>query len=55
MSFRAPRLPEHLDWVRICDLRVGDASVDLLFKRYHTSVGVEVIRKQGDLSLQVVM
>ncbi|MES2483012.1 MAG: amylo-alpha-1,6-glucosidase [Pseudomonadota bacterium] len=55
LSFRAPRLPEHLDWVRICDLRVADASVDLLLKRHHNNVGVEVIRKQGDLSVQVAM
>ena len=44
-SLRTPRLPEFIDWLELSELRVGDASVDLLLKRYDRNVGVEVLRK----------
>ncbi|MFP5340896.1 MAG: amylo-alpha-1,6-glucosidase [Gammaproteobacteria bacterium] len=55
VSLTRPRLPDAVEWLEVRDLRVGDASVDLLLKRYAASVGVEVIRKHGDLSVQVTV
>ncbi|MGI8927586.1 MAG: amylo-alpha-1,6-glucosidase [Tepidiformaceae bacterium] len=41
-----PRLPLKMDWLRLKDLRYGEGSVDLLFRRNgsHVSVEVEEIR-----------
>jgi glycogen debranching enzyme len=49
----APTLPEWLPEVRIENLRVGEAVVDLLVRRTDGSTGVEVLRRTGDLSVVV--
>jgi glycogen debranching enzyme len=48
-----PSLPEWLPQVRLHDLRVGDAVVDLLFRRSESSTGVDVLRRTGDLAVLV--
>lgn len=53
LVLRAPSLPEWLPEVRLENLRVGDAVVDLLVHRSHGSAGVEVLRRTGDLSVVV--
>jgi glycogen debranching enzyme len=55
ISFHAPRLPEYIDWVELRDLRVGEGSVDLLLKRHHHNVGVEIMRKQGEVSVRIAV
>jgi hypothetical protein len=40
-------LPESIEKVRIRNLRVGDASVDLSFERYGETVGVDIERRRG--------
>jgi glycogen debranching enzyme len=55
ISFHAPRLPAFIDWVRINNLAIGDRSVDLLLQRYENNVGIEVIRKTGDLAVRVLI
>jgi glycogen debranching enzyme len=55
ISFHAPRLPAIIDWVRINNLAIGDRSVDLLLQRYENNVGIEVIRKTGDLAVRVLI
>ncbi len=55
LSFHAPRLPGFLDRVELRDLRIGQASVDLLLQRYPHNVGVEVVRKRGDVAVRVVV
>ncbi len=47
IRFRHPQLPPFLDTVEIKDLRIGDATVDLLLQRYPNNVGVNVKRKSG--------
>jgi hypothetical protein len=47
-------LPSFLDEVRIKNLRVGSASVDLLLKRYPSDVGINVLRREGELEVVVV-
>jgi glycogen debranching enzyme len=49
----APTLPEWLPEVRIENLRVGEAVVDLLVRRNDGSTGVEVLRRTGELSVVV--
>jgi glycogen debranching enzyme len=44
-------LPESIDWVRILNLAVADASVDLLLTRHIYDVGVTVLRRDGELEI----
>jgi glycogen debranching enzyme len=44
-------LPEELEWLRINNLAVGPASIDLLLTRHTYDVGVTVLRREGDLAI----
>jgi glycogen debranching enzyme len=55
VSFHAPRLPEFIDWMRVTNLAIGERSVDLLLQRYETNVGIDVLRKTGDLAVRVLI
>ena len=44
-------LPESIKEVRIRNLRVGEACVDLSFERYHESIGVDILRRSGNLDI----
>ena len=48
-----PHLPDWLSKVTLTDLRVGDASVDLLFHRWRGTTSAEVLRKVGDLAVTI--
>ena len=48
-----PRLPEWLDWVALRGLRIGQAEVDLEYRRSPHGTLVAVTRKQGDLLVSV--
>ncbi len=50
---RTPMLPPWLPDVRLENLVVGDAVVDLLVRRTDGSTGVEVLRRSGDLDVVV--
>ncbi|MFI5225521.1 MAG: glycogen debranching N-terminal domain-containing protein [Candidatus Limnocylindrales bacterium] len=50
-----PHLPPWLGKVTIGNLRVGDASVDLLFHRWRGTTSAEVLRKHGDLAVTIRM
>ena len=49
--FTKPVLPEGIPHLSIRGLRVGDASVDLLFERQIDNVRVQVLEKQGDIEV----
>ena len=49
-----PRLPPSVKELRIENLRVGDASVDLLARRHGRDVGVNVLRREGNLRVNMV-
>ena len=51
VSFTHAMLPEGVDWLRILNLAVGDASVDLLLTRHPYDVGVTVLRREGDVAI----
>jgi glycogen debranching enzyme len=53
VRFSLPALPPHLTDLRIRNLRVGAALVDLSLHRYPDSVGVNVARRSGPVEIVV--
>jgi glycogen debranching enzyme len=51
VSFTRAVLPEEIEWLRILNLEVGPASVDLLLTRHPYDVGVTVLRRDGDVAI----
>jgi glycogen debranching enzyme len=49
--FERPCLPEGIPHLAIHGLRVGDASVDLLFERQVDTVRVQVLEKTGEVEV----
>jgi len=47
-------LPESVEWLRITNLTVLDASVDLLLTRHPYDVSVTVLRREGELEIVAV-
>jgi glycogen debranching enzyme len=54
ISFSHAILPETIDWLRIANLHVADATVDLMLTRYAHDVGVAVLRRDGDVEILTV-
>jgi len=54
ISFSRGRLPESIDWIRLTDLKVGEATVDLQLERHPHDLGVTVIRREGDVEIVTV-
>jgi len=48
-----PNLPDWLGKVTVTNLRLGDASVDLLLHRWRGTTSAEVLRKVGDVSVTI--
>jgi glycogen debranching enzyme len=48
-----PNLPDWLTKVTVSNLRVGEASVDLLFHRWRGTTSAEVLRKVGDVAVTI--
>jgi glycogen debranching enzyme len=44
-------LPEKVEQVRIRNLRIGKADVDLSFDRYHQTVSVNILRRSGNVEI----
>jgi glycogen debranching enzyme len=53
LELRHPNLPDWIGKVTLNNLRVGEASVDLLFHRWRGTTSAEVLRKVGDLSVTI--
>ena len=51
---RRALLPERVDWVRITDLQVVDARLDLLLARHGHDVSIQVLRREGDVEILTV-
>jgi len=51
ICFAHPVLPINVDEVRIQNLKVVDASVDLLMRRQEEGVAVEVLRRRGEIEI----
>lgn len=54
IRLRHPKLPPFLDTVEIHELQVNGAKVDLLLQRYPNNVGVNVLRKEGEVEVVMV-
>jgi glycogen debranching enzyme len=48
-----PNLPDWIGKVTLTNLRIGEASVDLLFHRWRGTTSAEVLRKVGDVSVTI--
>jgi glycogen debranching enzyme len=48
-----PHLPTWLGKLTVSNLRIGDASVDLLFHRWRGTTSAEVLRKTGDIEVTI--
>lgn len=53
INFSKPQLPPFLNRVRLNRLRVGEATVDLLIRRYEQDVGIIVLRREGNVEINV--
>ena len=54
ISFTCPQLPASLGELRIHNLEVAGATVDLLLVRHEHDVGLHVLRREGDVQVLVV-
>jgi glycogen debranching enzyme len=54
LYFSHPVLPPFLSKMQIHNLRVGEASVDLLLLRHGLDVGINVLRREGKLEITMV-
>jgi glycogen debranching enzyme len=53
LSIRSPQLPAFMNYLQINNLRIGQASVDLEFRRNNHVVTVDVRKREGDLEILV--
>jgi hypothetical protein len=53
--FTRPRLPACLPELRIHNLEVAGATLDLLLVRHKEDVGVNVLRREGDVQVIVLI
>jgi glycogen debranching enzyme len=49
LLFKAPLLPPFIQELRLTNLAVGNATVDLVFHRHPEDVGINVARRDGDV------
>jgi glycogen debranching enzyme len=54
IRFTRPALPEFIEEVTLEHLRMGDVSVDLLFRRHTRDASLNVLRKQGEAEIVLV-
>ena len=52
--FERALLPAFLPWVRITNLRVGDATLDVQLERHEIDVGIRVLRRTGDIQVLAI-
>jgi len=51
IHFKHPQLPSFLQHVKIHDLPIANTTVDLMLQRYPNNVGIDVVRKNGDIHI----
>jgi glycogen debranching enzyme len=54
IRFTRAKLPDFLDEVRLSELRVGDASVDLILERQHNDVSINVLKRTGQIEIVAI-
>lgn len=54
LRFTHPMLPAYLNEVRITNLAVGSATIDISFHRHPDDIGISILRRSGDVEVVVV-
>lgn len=54
LCFHSPALPESLSEVKVQNLRIGDAVVDVAVHRHPHDVAVSILNRVGDIELMIV-
>jgi glycogen debranching enzyme len=54
VRFSYPLLPDLLPSIHVTDFRVGSGSLDLLLQRYGENVGMNILRRAGDIRIATV-
>ena len=52
---RRPCLPAFIDWLTVRNLRIGESRLDLMFRRHDSSVAVNLMRREGDAEVEVLL
>jgi len=47
-------LPDTLDWLRLTDLAVGDARIDIRLERHQHDIGATVLRREGQIEIVTI-
>jgi glycogen debranching enzyme len=51
LRFSSPLLPAFLPEIRVTNLRIGETVVDLVLQRHPQDVGIQVVRREGDVEV----
>jgi glycogen debranching enzyme len=51
IRFTRPVLPAYIDTVRLEHVRMGDVSVDLIFRRHNQDASLHMLRKEGEVEI----
>jgi glycogen debranching enzyme len=54
IRFSSPLLPPCIEELRLSNLRIGGASVDLALQRYPQDVGIQMLQRQGEVDIVIV-
>ena len=54
LHFRDSYLPPAVDYIFVENLKIGESKVSLMVRRQAHGVGIEVIRREGDLEVAVL-
>ena len=55
IRFDHPQLPDYIDTLEVKNLRFENAEIDLVIYRHTNDVGINVLRKKGDINIAVVV
>jgi glycogen debranching enzyme len=55
LTLRSPCLPPFLDWLEVRRLQIGASRLDLSFRRQGSSVSVNLLGREGDAEVEVLL
>ena len=55
IRFHHPQLPDYLKRLQITNLRMGNSVIDVSLRRHLNNVSINVIQKEGDIDIVVIM
>lgn len=53
VCFSHPTLPDSIETLRIKDLAVGEAELDIVIQNYHSDVSIQIVDRRGDVAVSV--